>query len=154
MRILERRAPQVQLSMAGPSAEELAGLALPANVQVLGRVPHAEIGRVYLEHDLFVVPRPRSPLTETVTPMKVVEAMAFGMPILSMDLGAIRWATGGDGAFLVREDGPEPLAAAIEAALADPGALVATGSRALERSTRFSWEAVGRSIARELFGVG
>ena len=153
MRVLERRSPQVQLSLAGPSAVELAGLELPANVHVLGRVPHAEIGRVYLEHDLFVVPRPRSPLSETVTPMKVVEAMAFGMPILSMDLGAIRWAVGPDGAYLHREDGPEALAAAIEAALADPAALVATGARALERSARFRWEEIGRSVARELFGV-
>jgi glycosyltransferase involved in cell wall biosynthesis len=153
MRILERRSPQVRLSLAGPSLADLAGLALPPNVRALGPVPHAEIGRVYLEHDLFVVPRLRSPLSEIVTPMKLVEAMAFGMPILAMDLGAIRWATGPDGAFLHREDGPGALAAAIAAALADPGALVATGARALERSARFRWTEIGRSIARELFGV-
>jgi len=153
MRILAGRAPQVRLSLVGPSPGELAGLALPANVSALGRVAHADIGRVYLEHDLFVVPRPRSPLSETVTPMKVVEAMAFGMPILAMDLGAIRWATGPDGAFLHRDGGPEALAAAIEAALARPETLAATGARALERSARFSWDEVGRSIARELFGV-
>jgi glycosyltransferase involved in cell wall biosynthesis len=153
MRILERRSPQVRLSLAGPSAADFAGQSLPANVEVLGHVPHAGIVRVYLEHDLFVVPRPRSPLSETVTPMKIIEAMALGMPILAMDLGAIRWATGRDGAFLHREDGPEALASAIETALADPGALAATGARALERSARFSWEEIGRSVARELFGV-
>ena len=152
MRILEQRAPQVTLSMAGPSRDDLAELALPANVRALGHVPHAGIGRVYLEHDLFVVPRPRSVVSETVTPMKVVEAMAYGMPILAMDLGAIRWATGADGAFLHREDGPEALAAAIEEAISDPGALVATGARAFERSARFSWDEIGRSVARELFG--
>ena len=151
MRILLGRSPQIGLSVVGPSAAELAGLALPANVRVLGRVPHAEIGRVYLEHDLCVLPRPRSPLTEIVMPMKILEAMAFGMPILATDLEAIRWATGPDGAFLQREGGPEALAAAIEAALADPDALVATGARALERSARFSWDEIGRMIARELF---
>ena len=152
MRILERRTPQVTLSMAGPSARDLAGLSLPSNVRALGHVPHAQIGRVYLEHDLFVVPRPRSVVSETVTPMKIVEAMAYGMPILAMDLGAIRWATGPDGAFLHREDGPEALAAAIERAISDPGTLAATGARALERSARFSWDEIGRSVARELFG--
>ena len=151
MRILAGRSPQIGLSIVGPTAGELAGLALPGNVQVLGRVPHAEIGRVYLDHDLFVLPRPRSPLTETVMPMKILEAMAFGMPILATDLEAIRWTTGPDGAFLVREGGPEALAAAIEAALADPVALAATGARALERSARFSWDEIGRGIVRELF---
>ena len=41
MRLLERRAPQVRLSLVGPSAGELAALALPANVSALGRVPRA-----------------------------------------------------------------------------------------------------------------
>jgi glycosyltransferase involved in cell wall biosynthesis len=130
----------------------LAGLALPGNVRVLGPLPHAEIGRVYLEHDLFVLPRPRSPLTEIVMPMKILEAMAFGMPILVTDLAAIRWTTGPDGAFLLREGGPEALAAAIEATLADPVALAATGARALERFAHFRWDEIGRGIVRELFG--
>ena len=151
MRILAGRAPDLALTVVGPSVAELAGLAPPANVRVLGRVPHAEIGRVYLEHDLFVLPRPRLPLTEIVMPMKILEAMAFGMPILATDLGAIRWATGADGAYLVRETGPEALAAAIEAALADPAALAATGARARERSARFTWDEIGRAIVRELF---
>lgn len=152
MRILERRSPEIQLSLAGPSARSLAGLTLPSNVRVLGYVPHAEIGRLYLEHDLCVLPRPRSQLTETVTPMKIIEAMAFGMPILATDLEAIRCVTGPDGAFLCRESSPEALAAGIEAALADPVALAATGARALERSAGFSWDEIGRRIVRELFG--
>jgi glycosyltransferase involved in cell wall biosynthesis len=127
-------------------------VALPSNVRALGHIPHAEIGRMYLDHDLCVLPRPRSLLTETVTPMKLLEAMAFGMPILATDLEAIRWVTGPDGAFLQRDGGPEALAAAIEAALADPGALVATGARALERSARFGWDRIGHDIVRELFG--
>ena len=152
MRILERRSPEVRLSLVGPTAAELAGVALPSNVRALGHIPHAEIGRMYLDHDLCVLPRPRSLLTETVTPMKLLEAMAFGMPIRATDLEAIRWVTGPDGAFLHRDGGPEALAAAIEAALADPGALVATGARALERSARFGWDRIGHDIVRELFG--
>jgi glycosyltransferase involved in cell wall biosynthesis len=151
MRILARRAPAVRLSLVGPSAAELAGLVLPPNVRALGSVPHEGIGRVYLDHDLLVLSRPRTPLTEMVTPMKIPEAMAYGMPILCTDLAAVRWAVGDDGAFLVREGGAEALAAAIEAALADPVALAATGSRARERSARYTWDVIGRMIARELF---
>lgn len=151
MRILERRAPHVALSVAGPSPAELASLDPPPNVRGLGRVPHEGIGRLYLEHDLLVLSRPRTPLTEIVTPMKIPEAMAYGMPILSTDLEAIRWVTGDDGAFLVRETGAEALADALAAALAAPAALAATGARARERSARFAWDEIGRSIARELF---
>jgi glycosyltransferase involved in cell wall biosynthesis len=151
MRILERRAPEIQLSLVGPTVAELEGVALPANVRALGRVPHEAINRTYLEHDLCLLPRPRTPLTEAVTPMKLLEAMALGMPILATDLAAVRWVTGLDGAFLNREGGPEALAAAIEAVLADPGAMVATGARALERSARFSWDEIARAIVRELF---
>jgi len=152
MRILERRSPQIRLSLAGPSAADLAGQTVPANVRALGHVPHAEIGRLYLEHDLFVLPRPRSALTEVVMPMKILEPMSFGMPIVATDLPAIRWVTGRDGALLCPDGGAEALAAAIEAALADPGALAEAGARALERSARFGWKEIGRTIVRELFG--
>jgi glycosyltransferase involved in cell wall biosynthesis len=120
MRILERRSPQIELSLVGPAATELAGLEVPANVRRLERVPHAQVGRLYLEHDLLVLSRPRTRLTEIVMPMKIPEAMAYGMPILATDLPAIRCSTGEDGAFLVRDAEPEVLAAAIETALADP----------------------------------
>lgn len=151
MRILERRVPQAVLTVAGPAPSDLAALGPPANVRGLGRVPHDAIGRLYLEHDLLVLSRPRTPLTEIVTPMKIPEAMAYGMPILATDLEGIRWVTGDDGALLVRESGAEALAAALEAALADPAALAATGARARERSARFAWDEIGRAIARELF---
>jgi glycosyltransferase involved in cell wall biosynthesis len=151
MRILERRAPRVVLSVAGPAPAALAALDPPANVRALGRVPHDGIGRLYLEHDLLVLSRRRTPLTEIVTPMKIPEAMAYGMPVLATDLEAIRWVTGGDGAFLLRGDGPEALAAAIETALADPAALAATGARARERAAGFAWDGIGRAIAGALF---
>ncbi len=152
MRILAPRRPGVTLSLVGPSPDDPALRGAPRNVRPLGPLPHAEVARACREHHLFVVPRPRTPLTETVTPMKLVEAMACGMPILASELEAIRWTTGPDGAVLLRDCGdPEALATAIEQALADPAALEAVGARALARSARFTWEAVGRAIATELF---
>jgi glycosyltransferase involved in cell wall biosynthesis len=152
MRRLAGRRPGVTLTLVGPSPADPALRDAPPNVQALGSLPHGEIARACLEHHLFVVPRPRTPLTETVTPMKLVEAMACGVPILASDLEAIRWTTGADGAVLVRECGdPEALATAIERALADPAALQATGARGLERSAAFTWEAISRGLARELF---
>ena len=55
-----------------------------------GRVPR---GRAHLYHaalNVFVVPRIDSAVTRSVTPLKPVEAMASGVPVLASDLPALR----------------------------------------------------------------
>ena len=150
MRLLEREAPEVRLTVVGPEA--VAGA--PANVEFAGRVPHDRVASFYLSHDLFVLPRPRTPLTELVVPMKLPEAMAFGIPILATDLGAARWAVGEDGALLVADNRPETLAAGIRTALGDPRRLAAWSERGRTRSAAFTWDAIARSVVRELFANG
>ena len=59
-------------------------------IQVLGRVPHDEIERYYSVVDVMVYPRHSIRLTELVTPLKPLEAMALGKAILGSDVGGIR----------------------------------------------------------------
>jgi len=59
-------------------------------IQVLGRVPHDEIERYYSVVDVLVYPRHSIRLTELVTPLKPLEAMALGKAILGSDVGGIR----------------------------------------------------------------
>lgn len=59
-------------------------------VQVLGRVSHDEIERYYSVVDVLVYPRHSIRLTELVTPLKPLEAMALGKAILGSDVGGIR----------------------------------------------------------------
>ncbi len=59
-------------------------------IQVLGRVPHGEIERYYSVVDVLVYPRHSIRLTELVTPLKPLEAMALGKAILGSDVGGIR----------------------------------------------------------------
>jgi len=59
-------------------------------VQILGRVPHDEIERYYSVVDLLVYPRHSIRLTELVTPLKPLEAMALGKAILGSDVGGMR----------------------------------------------------------------
>ncbi len=59
-------------------------------VQILGRVPHGEIERYYSVVDVLVYPRHSIRLTELVTPLKPLEAMALGKAILGSDVGGIR----------------------------------------------------------------
>ncbi|HEV8481142.1 MAG TPA: glycosyltransferase family 4 protein [Candidatus Eisenbacteria bacterium] len=148
MEIVARERPDARLSVVGP--ERLAGA--PDNVEFTGRVPHDRVASFYLEHDLFVLPRPRTPLTDLVVPMKLPEAMSFGMPVLATDLGSVRWVLGGEEAQLVADNEPETLARGVLQALADPARLAAWGAAARERSERFSWDAIADEAVRALFG--
>ena len=59
-------------------------------IQILGRVPHDEIQRYYSVVDVLVYPRHSIRLTELVTPLKPLEAMALGKAILGSYVGGIR----------------------------------------------------------------
>jgi PEP-CTERM/exosortase A-associated glycosyltransferase len=59
-------------------------------IQILGRVPHDHIERYYSVIDVLVYPRHSIRLTELVTPLKPLEAMALGKAILGSDVGGIR----------------------------------------------------------------
>ena len=62
------------------------------NEQVVfaGRVPHAEVGRYYDLVDVLVYPRVSMRLTELVTPLKPLEAMARGHLVMASDVGGHR----------------------------------------------------------------
>jgi PEP-CTERM/exosortase A-associated glycosyltransferase len=55
-----------------------------------GRVPYDQIERYYSVMDVLVYPRPRTRLTDLVTPLKPLEAMALGKAILGSDVGGVR----------------------------------------------------------------
>jgi glycosyltransferase involved in cell wall biosynthesis len=53
----------------------------------MGRVPQSEVRDVYTLLDVLVLPRRRIRLTELVTPLKPLEAMATGTAVLASDIG-------------------------------------------------------------------
>jgi glycogen(starch) synthase len=59
-------------------------------VSFVGRVPHDQVERYYSVMDVLVYPRLSIRLTELVTPLKPLEAMALGKPILGSSVGGIR----------------------------------------------------------------
>ncbi len=55
-----------------------------------GRVPHSEVRRYYDLVDVLVYPRFAMRLTETVTPLKPLEAMAMGKLLVASNVGGHR----------------------------------------------------------------
>lgn len=65
-------------------------LGLADKVVFTGRVPHTEVSRYYDLVDLLVYPRHSMRLTELVTPLKPLEAMAQGRLLVASDVGGHR----------------------------------------------------------------
>ena len=65
-------------------------LGLASLVHFTGRVPHAEVQRYYGLIDVLIYPRRSMRLTDLVTPLKPLEAMAQGKLVLASDVGGHR----------------------------------------------------------------
>jgi PEP-CTERM/exosortase A-associated glycosyltransferase len=85
---------RVLLVGGGPQASELEQLAQELGVSdhviFVGRVPHEEVQRYYNLIDVLVYPRLKMRLTDLVTPLKPLEAMAQGRLVVASDVGGHR----------------------------------------------------------------
>ena len=87
----QRQDLRVLLVGGGPQEANLKAqaerLRIADKVVFTGRVPHAEVSRYYDLIDLLVYPRHSMRLTELVTPLKPLEAMAQGRIFMASDVG-------------------------------------------------------------------
>jgi glycogen synthase len=89
-------------------------------IRFIGRVPHEEVERYYALTDIQVYPRKAMRLTELVTPLKPLEAMAQGRMVAASDIGGHReLIRDGETGTLFAPDDPEALARAVVAMFAD-----------------------------------
>ncbi|MDP3585346.1 MAG: glycosyltransferase, exosortase A system-associated [Thiobacillus sp.] len=88
-----KQMPDVKLLLVGGGPQDAAlkrqvmTLDLMDRVVFTGRVPHAEVNRYYDLVDVLVYPRHPMRLTELVTPLKPLEAMAQGRLMVASDVG-------------------------------------------------------------------
>ncbi len=61
-----------------------------AHIHFVGRVPHQEVERYYSLIDILAYPRKKMRLTDLVTPLKPLEAMAQGKLVVASDVGGHR----------------------------------------------------------------
>jgi PEP-CTERM/exosortase A-associated glycosyltransferase len=91
-----------------------------ARIRFVGRVPHQEVERYYSLVDVLVYPRKAMRLTDLVTPLKPLEAMAQRRLVAASDVGGHReLIRDGDTGTLFAPDDPAALAASVAGLLAD-----------------------------------
>lgn len=112
--------PQVRLVMVGGGPMEAALRAQAAAscvahaIRFVGRVPHDRVERYYGLVDILVYPRKRMRLTDLVTPLKPLEAMAQRRLVAASDVGGHReLIRDGDTGTLFAPDDPAALATAV-----------------------------------------
>jgi glycosyltransferase involved in cell wall biosynthesis len=137
--------PDVTLTVVGrrPS-ERLRAAALQAGIALTDTVP--DVRPYVAEAELYVVPL----RVGGGTRLKIFEALAMGMPVLSTTVGA-EGLDLENGRHLRLADGPAAFAAAIVELLEDAptrAALGREGRRLVE--TRYSWSSVTRVFERHL----
>lgn len=108
----------------GPMEEALKAQAAASPVRdailFTGRVPHGEVERYYSLCDVMAYPRKASRLTDLVTPLKPLEAMAQGRLVAASDVGGHReLIEDGSTGILFAPDDPAACAGRIGALLAD-----------------------------------
>lgn len=163
-KILEQ-APDVRVLLVGGGPQEAnlkaqaQALGIADKVVCVGRVPHAEVGRYYDLVDLLAYPRHAMRLTELVTPLKPLEAMAQGHLLIASDVGGHKeLIQDGVTGFLFRAEDQADLARkALQALnLPDRGTDIrANGRRFVEEERNWdrsiaNYKAIyGRALGRE-----
>lgn len=90
--MLERR-PEIRVLLVGGGPQDAAlraqakALGIEDRVVFTGRVPHSEVQRYYNLVDVLCYPRHKMRLTDLVTPLKPLEAMAQGRLMVASDVG-------------------------------------------------------------------
>jgi PEP-CTERM/exosortase A-associated glycosyltransferase len=158
--LLARR-PEVRLLLVGGGPQDAAlkaqaaALGVADKVVFTGRVPHAEVQRYYDLVDVLAYPRHSMRLTELVTPLKPLEAMAQGRLLVASDVGGHKeLIRHGETGFLFKAGDANALAQAVEHTLdrrADWPRLRAQGRRFVEaernwRASVANYPAAYRSV--------
>lgn len=114
-----------------------------------GRVPRDRARSFHQALDVFVVPRKDLDVTRSVTPLKPVEALACGRPVVASRLGALQEiVTDGSNGLIAAPEDPRDLAATLERLL-DSEELRELFGRAGRQGVLESrtWEANAHSLA-------
>lgn len=124
--VAQRPSAHLLLVGGGPRSDALRAQAAASpvadRIHFVGRVPHQDVERYYSLIDILAYPRKAMRLTELVTPLKPLEAMAQGRLVAASAVGGHReLIEDGVTGTLFAPDDPAAIARALAGLLADRG---------------------------------
>jgi len=128
--------------------ERIAGSPYASDIECVGAVPFGpRLFDIYRSHDVLLL----TSFSEG-TPRVLVEARAFGCPVIATDVGGIPDSVNdGEDGFLVPPRRADLLAEKLESLLDDPKRYVQVSHRGWQRATQeFSMEVFGDQLAEAL----
>lgn len=139
-----RQRVQLRVIGSGEDRDRLAALAAtiaPERIDVAAEpVPFAQIPAELAAAHVGVVPTIHDPFTELLLPVKLMEYVHAGLPVVASRLPAIERYFG-DSALLFEPGSPSALAAALETIVHNPAEARARAARATERLAPLAWPA-------------
>lgn len=145
----------VQIAGEGEARHELeqqcTRLGLDEQIRFLGRLPPEQAQKVIQHSQLVCIPRKPYQVCEIVPPIKLVEAMALGKPVIVPDLPVFRDELGaGDVGWFFQPGDAADLARVICLALENRERLKDMGCNAREQAiTRRNWERFMDKVLQE-----
>ena len=134
----------------GPEKENLKRkadtLGISNRVHFIDKVSHIDITRYYSIIDIFVVPRVNAKVSQLVTPLKPLEAMAMGKCVLASDVGGLsELVEDGRTGMLFRPEDTADLSRKINDLISNPEQRTLLGRNASEFvKQKLTWEKVCR----------
>jgi PEP-CTERM/exosortase A-associated glycosyltransferase len=150
---LHRAGHMFRLLLVGDGADRpeieraISELGVSDYVHYFGRVPHERVSDYYAAMDVLVYPRLRTRITEFVTPLKPLEAMAQGKAVLGSDVGGIRELIDhGETGLLFRAGDIGDFVVWTAKLLNDPSLRACLGENARKKVTiERSWEKIAQT---------
>ena len=154
MPLLRRQIPDIRLLIAGcgPAEQELRQLALSLGVndcvRFEGFVPYPDLPSLLAQADIGVATSRSNIFRQYASPLKIVEYMAAGLPVIC--------SGGGEAERMIEESRaganipfePEAFAKSVQSLWATPGSLSAAREAAINYARSRSWEQLGIRMAQ------
>ncbi len=148
--------PGARMTVAGsgPERDRLVGLAATlgaaSHATFTGRLDNERIAALYQEADVFINPS----LVDNM-PNSVLESLASGVPVVSTDVGGVRYVVEHQKtALLVPARDADAMARAVLQLLDDPGDAERLARAGRESVQKYAWSSVRPVLLDVYFGLG
>lgn len=142
--------PEAMIADYRTRANQL-GLQEGSDYHFVGTVAYAKVPNMIACFDIAWMVYPKHPHFEiNMSPMKAIEYMASGKPIIASDFASVRAILSDQEAFLVDPSNQDQIVATLEHVLAHPLKAGTKGHRASKRAAEFTWTLRQKKVMRRL----